>query len=116
MSDESIAKKLRRAKEMACTILMKAGYRIEKTHNATFCLTAMRESEWRIVAIGIREALKSKLFDEQRKKLEFLPVPDPRLIQKEIWIRETGEHNFKIYIWKNNAWLDEEMKPAVILQ
>jgi hypothetical protein len=108
MPDKAITQKLNRAKKSACEILSKAGYKIEKTNNVTFCITAMRESEWRIIAVGIKDIIKCNWFDMQRKRLEKLPSPSPQLIKKEIWIREQGEHNFKIFSWENNQWVNED--------
>ena len=109
MPEESIKQQLNYAKRTAGDILLKAGYKIEKASNQTFCLTAMRDAEWRIIAIGTRPLIRCEWFKKQAGKLERLPTPDPKIIRKEIWIKEAGEHKFSIFCWKNNQWISEDL-------
>lgn len=110
MPEEAPNQKLNRAKKAACEILAKAGYKIEKTSNQIFCVQAMRAAEWRVIAIGITEFVDCHWFLQQIKALEKLPA-DSVFIQKEVWIRQSGEHNFNLYFWKANKWVNEDLDP-----
>jgi len=112
--EKSLNKKLNTAKKSARNILKRAGYKIEITNNDIFCLSAMRKSEWRIIAVGIEEIIKCRWFKEQIKKLEKLPNPSPESIHKEVWVRDGGEYNFKLYFYENGQWVDEDFNPVNI--
>jgi len=112
--ERNLNRKLNTAKKTACSILERAGYKIEITNNNIFCITAMRKSEWRIIAIGIEEIIKCHWFRNQIKKLERLPNPSPDTINKEIWIREEDGYNFRLYFYENGQWVDEDLNPVNI--
>ena len=114
MSEEAVKKQLNKAKTVACTILARAGYKIEKANNSTFCLTAARDAEWRVIAIGTRPIIKCTWFMEQVKRLEKFPAPGGNVLQKEVWIKGGDEHGFRQFYWKDNRWVDENMEPANI--
>lgn len=112
MPENSSKWQLNEAKRKACSILRSAGYKVEKSQNQTFCLTAMRDAEWRVIAIGMRNIIKCPWFLTQIKNLERLPTPDPKTIKKEIWIKEPGEQNFYLYHWFDGKWVDENLEQA----
>jgi hypothetical protein len=112
MPEDAVKKQLGRAKSAACAILQQAGYQIEKASNGTFCLTAARDAEWRVIAIGTKPIIKCPWFIEQVKRLEKYPCPNFQLIKKEVWIRGDDERAFRQLIWKDNRWLDENQEPV----
>jgi hypothetical protein len=114
MPEKAVNQQLNTAKSTACKILIDAGYKIERANNQTFCLTAGRNSEWRVIAVGTRPIIKCPWFIEQVKRLEKYPCPDSNVIQKEVWIRGEGEHTFRQFVWKNSQWFDENLEPADI--
>lgn len=116
MSEEPMKKQLNTAKKSACSILEKAGYKIERASNNIYCIVAMRDAEWRAIKVGIKAILPSAWFLNEIKKLERLPCPDPKTIKKEVWIREKGEQNFCLYFYENNVWVDENLNPVNIFK
>jgi hypothetical protein len=114
MPEKAVMKQLRYAKDVACKILGQAGYKVEKAKNQTFCLTAARDSEWRIIAIGTDPVVRCTWFIEQIKRLEKFPLPDSRILQKEVWISRGEEYGFHQFCWKNNQWVDENLESANI--
>ncbi len=112
MPEKAVNQQLNRAKGVACKILTDAGYKIERANNQTFCLTAGRDTEWRIIAIGIKSIVRCPWFMEQVKRLEQYPCPNPRVIQKEIWIRGDGEQGFRQFAWRDGRWIDENLEAA----
>jgi len=116
MSEETNRKKLNTAKKAVASILSKAGYKIELTSNNIYCLDAYRHSEHRIIAVGIKEILKTIKFKEQIKRLEKLPNPAPNVITKEIWIRGDEEHGFRQYYFKQEYWENEDFDKVNIFE
>ena len=116
MSEEPFKKQLNTAKKSACNILRKAGYTIEKASNNIYCIVAMRGVEWRAIKVGTSSVLSSKWFLDEIRKFERLPCPDPRIIKKEVWIREVGSHNFYLYFFENNQWIDEDFNPVGVFK
>ena len=114
MPEKAVNKQLNTAKSAACKILIDAGYKIERANNQTFCLTAGRDSEWRVIAVGTQSIVKCLWFIEQIKRLEKYPCPNSQIIQKEVWLRGEGEHAFHQFTWKDNRWLNENLEPASI--
>lgn len=116
MPEEAIKKQLNTAKKSACGILKKAGYKIERASNEIYCIVAMRKAEWRTIKVGIRPILSSAWFLGEVKKLEKLPCPDSKTIKKEVWIRGKGEHDFRLYLYENDIWIDEDSNPVDIFE
>jgi hypothetical protein len=115
MPEKAVNKKLNTAKGAACKTLIDAGYKTERAHNQTFCIMAARAAEWRVIAIGIEAIIGCQWFAEQVKRLEQYPCPNSQAIQKEVWIRGEGEHAFRQFAWKDNCWIDENLKAATFL-
>lgn len=112
MSEETINKKINRAKKTAALILKRAEYKVEPASNKTYCLNAMRQAEWRMVKIGIEEILNCNWFIKEVENLKKMPNPSPDKISKEMWIRAEGEYNFKIFYWKNGQWFNSDDNPV----
>ena len=114
MGDEAMQKKLNYAKKAVEKQLQKTGYKTECTSNKIYCIDAYHFSQHRIVAVGIREIVSGMQFKSQIRQLEKLPNPAPFVTSKEIWIKEPGEHNFKLYYYRNRTWIDEDFNPTKI--
>jgi len=108
MSEEAIKKKLNKAKNAVCRILKSADYSFEKTSNNIYCIDAARDTEYRKIAIGIAEIKNCLWFKTQVKQLAEYPNPAPEVTSKEVWIREGGEHDFRVYYLKKNTWIDKQ--------
>jgi len=109
MPEKAVNQRLNKAKGAAVITLVNAGYKTEKAYNQTFCITAARSSEWRIIAIGIDEIVSCSWFREQIRRLEKYPCPNLPAIQKEVWIRNEGERAFRQFTWKDGRWVDEDL-------
>ncbi len=115
MPEKAVLKQLNKAKRGACKILSGAGYAVELANNNSFCLTAARDTEWRVVAIGTQKVVKCSWFLEQVRRLEKYPAPNVSIIKKEVWIKGDDEQNYHKYYWKNNQWVNENAEAVTVL-
>jgi len=89
MADETIKRRLRRAKEKAVNDLEKTGYKIVPSDNSAFCILGVRRLELRMIRVVIDEIT--------RKDIELVEgFHPPGTCSKEIWCKVEGQRNFII--------------------
>jgi len=89
MPEETIKRRLFRAKRRAEKVLKDAQYNIIPSDNSTFCILAVREREVRMIRVVIDEVT-----DHDMKIIE--GWKHPRACSKEIWCKQHGQRDFEI--------------------
>lgn len=89
MPDESIKKRMSRAKRRACDDLRSLGYKIVLSDNNPVCLVAYCGSDVRLVKICLDKASSA----DQENLCRY---PSSIVVSREIWIRKAGEQRFDI--------------------
>ena len=80
MGEETIKRRMRRAKERASEILENTGYKIIPSDNSVFCILGVRQKEIRMIRVVV-----DKITDQDIKEISaFCP---PGICTKEIWCK-----------------------------
>ena len=89
MTEETIKRRLFRAKKRAEKVLKDAQYNIIPSDNSAFCILAVREREIRMIRVVIDEITNhdTKIIKNWRH---------PGVCSKEIWCKQRGERDFEI--------------------
>ncbi len=89
MTEETIKRRLFRAKRRAKQVLETANYNIIPSDNSTFCILAVRKREVRMIRIVIDDITPHDRAMIQRWE-------HPGICSKEIWCKKMGDKNFEI--------------------
>jgi hypothetical protein len=89
MPDESIKRRLVRAKKKAINDLERIGYKIVPSDNSTFCILGVRKFEIRMIRVVVDEITSRDIALVE----EFAP---PGVCTKEIWCKIEKQRDFVI--------------------
>jgi len=89
MSEETVKRRLLRAKRRATDKLIKVGYKIIQSDNNFFCIIATREREIRMIRVVI-----DKITEQDIEIIK--DWQHPGTCSKEIWCKNLGSQNFEI--------------------
>ena len=89
MGEETVKRRIRRAKERASGVLIKTGYKIVPSDNSEFCILAIRKKEIRMIRVVI-----DKITDHDINLIKTFEPPG--ICTKEIWCKTANSPDFDI--------------------